>query len=181
MNIGILLGSFDPIHVGHLYMAIASLNLNLVDKVLFVPSVQNPIKPKSLDFGQRCTMVQLALDDLNNCYLSTIDYKNTAPYFTSNTLMMLKDKYPQDDLYIIIGLDIYDQIEGWHRGKWILDNFKFIVVDRDGYTSTRKPDILHSLNVSSTKIRTLIKENKQIDPLVPELVKNYIKQNKLYE
>ena len=97
MKVGILLGSFNPIHMGHLHMAASVLNAGLVDDVVFVPSVQNPWKEKySVDFRNRCFMISLAIDDMEHCSLSSIDYRNSEPYYSSNTLKMLKEDYPDD-------------------------------------------------------------------------------------
>ena len=96
MKVGILLGSFNPIHMGHLHMAASVLNAGLVDDVVFVPSVQNPWKEKySVDFRNRCFMISLAIDDMEHCSLSSIDYRNTEPYYSVNTLRMLQEEYPE--------------------------------------------------------------------------------------
>ena len=181
MKVGFLLGSFDPIHMGHLYMASSVLNVGLVDKVVFVPSVQNPWKENSTDFRNRCFMIQLAIDDMEHCSLSSIDYRNTEPYYSVNTLKMLKEEYPEDDLYVIVGVDIVNDIKNWHEGQWILDNFKLITISREGYLDAGIPDIRKTLNVSSTEIRELAREKKQIYPLVPKVISQYIKRFNLYK
>lgn len=181
MKVGFLLGSFDPIHMGHLYMASSVLNAGLVDEVVFVPSVQNPWKENSTDFRNRCFMIQLAIDDMEHCSLSSIDYRNTEPYYSVNTLKMLKEEYPEDDLYVIVGVDIINDIKNWHEGQWILDNFKLITIAREGYLDAGIPDIRKTLNVSSTEIRELSKEKKQIYPLVPKVISQYIKRFNLYK
>lgn len=181
MKVGFLLGSFDPIHMGHLYMASSTLNASLVDEVVFVPSVQNPWKENSTDFRNRCFMIQLAIDDMEHCSLSSIDYRNTEPYYSVNTLKMLKEEYPEDDLYIIVGVDIVNDIKNWHEGQWILDNFKLITIAREGYLDAGIPDIRKTLNVSSTEIRELAREKKQIYPLVPKVISQYIKRFNLYK
>lgn len=181
MKVGFLLGSFDPIHMGHLYMASSALNAGLVDEVVFVPSVQNPWKENSTDFRNRCFMIQLAIDDMEHCSLSSIDYRNTEPYYSVNTLKMLKEEYPEDALYVIVGVDIINDIKNWHEGQWILDNFKLITIAREGYLDAGIPDIRKTLNVSSTEIRELAKEKKQIYPLVPKVISQYIKRFNLYK
>lgn len=181
MKVGFLLGSFDPIHMGHLYMASSVLNAGLVDEVVFVPSVQNPWKENSTDFRNRCFMIQLAIDDMEHCSLSSIDYRNTEPYYSVNTLKMLKEEYPEDALYVIVGVDIINDIKNWHEGQWILDNFKLITIAREGYLDAGIPDIRKTLNVSSTEIRELAKEKKQIYPLVPKVISQYIKRFNLYK
>lgn len=173
MKIGFLLGSFDPIHMGHLYMATSVLNCNLVDKVVFVPSVQNPWKTESSDFRNRCFMIQLAIDDMEHCSMSSIDYRNSEPYYSVNTLKMLKEEYPEDELYLIVGSDVSDEIKNWHEGEWILDNFKIITILRHNGQG--------KLNISSTEIRVLIGEGKQIYPLVPKVISQYIKRYNLYK
>lgn len=182
MKVGILLGSFNPIHMGHLHMATSALNLELVDEVVFVPSVQNPWKDKySADFRNRCFMISLAIDDMEHCSLSSIDYRNTEPYYSANTLRLLKEEYPEDDLYLIVGLDIVNDIKNWNEGDWILDNFKLITVARNGYLDSGIPDIQKTLDISSTEIRELIKARKQIYPLVPKVISQYIKRYNLYK
>ena len=182
MKVGILLGSFNPIHMGHLHMAASALNAELVDEVVFVPSVQNPWKKKySADFRNRCFMISQAIDDMENCSLSSIDYRNSEPYYSSNTLKMLKEDYPDDELYLIVGSDIVKDIENWNEGQWILDNFKLIVVARNGCKNLDLIDIPKTLDVSSTEIRELVKEKKQIYPLVPKVIAQYIKRYNLYK
>lgn len=179
MKIGLLLGSFDPIHMGHLYMATSALNNHLVDKVIFIPSVLNPWKNQSTDFKYRCIMIQLAIESIDNCLLSMVDFNNKKPYYSYYTLNMLKDQYPNDELYIILGADIAQKVKEWYKGDWILENFKFILVARNGYDIP--VDINKTLDISSTEIRNLAKENKQLYPLVPEIVNRYIKQYSLYK
>lgn len=178
-KVAFLLGSFDPIHTGHLHMASASLNADLVDEVVFVPSVQNPWKENSSDFRNRCFMIQLAIDDMEHCSLSSIDYRNTEPYYSVNTLKMLKEEYPDDELFLIVGIDIVDDIKNWHEGQWILDNFKVITIARGGYVGIA--DISKALEISSTEVRELAKNKKQIYPLVPKVISQYIKRFNLYK
>ena len=182
MKIGILLGSFNPIHMGHLHMAASALNAGLVDEVVFVPSVQNPWKKTySADFRNRCFMISLAIDDMENCSLSSIDYRNTEPYYSANTLKMLKEEYPEDELLLIVGVDTVLQIRNWTDGDWILENFGIITVARNGYYEPGVVDIPKTLDVSSTEIRELVKEKKQIYPLVPKVIAQYIKRYNLYK
>ena len=181
MRIGILLGSFDPIHMGHLHMAVSALNADLVDKVVFVPSVQNPWKAKSSGFKNRCLMVQLAIDDMERCSISTADKRTEAPHYSCNTLQILKDEYPEDELCLIVGVDTAVSIKNWQSGDWILDNFRLITVARPGCDSTGIVDIPKALDISSTEIRELVKAKKQIYPLVPRIISQCIKRLGLYE
>ena len=180
MKVGILLGSFNPIHMGHLHMAASALNAELVDEVVFVPSVQNPWKKKySADFRNRCFMISLAIDDMEHCSLSSIDYRNTDPYYSVNTLKMLQEEYPEDEVYLIVGADAVNTIKDWHEGEWIFENFNLITIARQG--SEAEALIKKTINVSSTEIRELVKEKKQIYPLVPKVIAQYIKRYNLYK
>lgn len=179
-KIGILLGSFDPIHMGHLYMATSALNNSLVDEVVFVPSVQNPWKKNSSGFRNRCIMVQLAIDELENCQLSCIDRRTSAPHYTSNTLKLLQEQYPNNELYLIVGADVAPNIKDWYEGDWILENFKLITVSRPG-CENNNADIPMMFDISSSYIRDLVKDGKQVYPLVPKVVSQCIKRFGLYE
>lgn len=184
MKVGFLLGTFDPIHMGHLYMITSVLNDNLVDEVVVVPTMQNVWKEnKAVDFQHRCFMVQLAIEEINNCTLSSIDYRTPDPHYSYQTLQLLKEDYPNEELYLIVGADIADEIKNWKEGRWILDNFKLIVVNRDGIAFKTGVDgyISNTFNISSTMIRYLVKDGKQIYPLVPKAISQYIRRFNLYK
>lgn len=182
MRLGIILGSFDPIHIGHLNLAASALNLGLVDHVLFVPAYQNPWKEQSkADFWTRCFLTNLAIANMDNCGVSDIEAVTKAPHYSADTLKALQEEHPNDELFLIVGVDVAKQIRNWHDGAWILANVYLITVDRPGYESTAMVDITHTIDVSSTQIRNLAKQGKQLIPWVPELVAKYIKHMKLYE
>lgn len=180
-RIGFLLGSFDPVHIGHIYMATEALNNDLVDEVIFVPTFQNPWKNKSTDFHKRCLMLEMAITSLENCKISMIEQSLTAPYYSYNTLKALSKQYANDDLYLIVGADVVTEIPHWNNGSWILSNYRLITVRRDGYDYKAALDIPNTLNVSSTYIRDLYRKKKQVYPLVPKELDVYIKKYKIYE
>jgi nicotinate-nucleotide adenylyltransferase len=92
---------------------------------------------------------------------------------------MLQEEYPEDELYLIVGADIVNSIKDWHEGEWILENFNLITIARQG--SEVEAVIKKTINVSSTEIRTLISNGKQIYPLVPKVIAQYIKRYNLYK
>ena len=94
---------------------------------------------------------------------------------------MLKEEYPDDELFLIVGVDVAPQIGDWNEGDWILQNFGLITVARNGYEDTGIVDIPKTIDVSSTEIRELVKEKKQIYPLVPKVIAQYIKRYNLYK
>lgn len=91
MKVGFLLGTFDPIHMGHLYMITSALNDNLVDEVVVVPTMQNVWKDReATEFQHRCFMTQLAIDEIDNCTISSIDYYTPEPHYSYQTLQLFE-------------------------------------------------------------------------------------------
>ena len=176
--------TFDPIHMGHLYMITSALNDNLVDEVVVVPTMQNVWKDReATEFQHRCFMTQLAIDEIDNCTISSIDYYTPEPHYSYQTLQLLKEYYPNEELYLIVGADIVDDVANWKEGEWILENFKLIAVNRANSSFKAKVDgyISCTFDVSSTMIRYLVKDKKQIYPLVPKAISQYIHRFNLYK
>lgn len=180
-RIGILLGSFNPIHYGHLYMATSAITQGYVDKVLFVPSMQNPWKESyGVSFDFRCAMIHLATFSFApQIQLCRVDEKSTTPYFTYKTLKLLKNLYPDDKLCLLIGTDVVSTIKDWKNGHEILKEFEIISVGRPWYD--QNADIHLNMDVSSTKIRESIKNNESIYDYVPSVVSKFIESNNLYK
>lgn len=188
MKIGLLLGSFDPIHVGHVNMATLALNSGVVDRVVFVPTMQNVFKNNiPASFYYRCHMIYLAIQGMKDCEIASIDKFSTEPYYSYKTLTLLKEIYPEEELYLILGSDVVKEIHRWERADWILENFKIIAINRSGDNLIPSPEdkciysIDSNIEISSTLVRGLIKEGKEIIPLIPKAVKNYIETYGLYK
>lgn len=181
MRIGLLLGSFDPIHNGHIKMGESALEKGLVDKVFIVPTAQNPWKGESTKFIIRCAMIQRAIEAKVDFYMSPIELELEAPYYTYKTLQLLKEQYPEGEFKLIVGADVADSIKNWENGDWILQNFQLITVQRPGHNFNVQVDIEDSIDISSTQIRNLVKEGLPIDHLVHPGVEEIIKGAKLYK
>lgn len=185
-RIGILLGSFDPIHIGHIAMATTCLNEGLVDEVLFTPTMQNVFKErKATDFLHRCNMISSALLDLPKCKLNSIDCMISPPYYSYNTLKLIKEIYSEEELYLILGTDTLADFYKWHESKWIEDNYRIIEVTRGlPIYSTKGPEpfkqVHLDLSVSSTMVRNLLLQKKEVIPYLRQSVKDYIKYHNLY-
>ena len=168
MKIALYLGSFNPFHNGHLEVVKAALNDFKIDKVIIVPTMQNPWKKeKVLDIDKRYEIISDIIfsrrfDD--RVKISLIEKKLIPPYYSYATLHALKNKYCNDEVFVLCGEDTMEKIPDWMLGEQIIKDYNFLVVDRpkDG--------------ISSSDIRQRIKNNKLINGLVSDNVINLIKK-----
>lgn len=198
MKIGVLGGTFDPIHKGHLAIAEAAMKRLGLDEVYFVPSARTPLKESDtiLAAEHRVKMVRLAIAGYPYFKLSTIEIDRPGPSYTVDTIAQLRDSLGADnELYFIIGLDSLVQLPRWREVARIIQMCQLVAVPRPGYSLPDKdsleaviPGISQRLiildepkmDISATEIRQLAKRGESISHLVPEAVAEYIKKNKLY-
>jgi nicotinate-nucleotide adenylyltransferase len=189
-KIGLFFGSFNPITNAHIAIAEEVLKTGLVNYVWFIISPQNPDKKDLLDENIRLEMARLALFNKSQLYASDFEFALSKPSYTCDTLILLKDKNKtlNNEFYFICGTDVYESIHNWKGGEKILQENKFIVYNRGEDNSDKKifPDNVFLLNspkieISSTYIRNLIKENKSIKNLTPDIVVDFINKNNLYK
>lgn len=202
MKIGILGGTFDPIHNTHLYMAKEALKALNLDKVYIMPSFCPPHKntAKITSEYHRINMIKLAINGLEKIQYSDFEIKNRLSY-TADTLTALKNKYSSDEFYFIIGGDSISSFESWYHPEVILEKASIVVIRRmDETLNTLSETVKHIVskfqsvitdyhndvivlntdvsNVSSSFIRNHpIQECKD---MVPEGVYHYILENNLY-
>lgn len=199
-KIGILGGTFDPIHLGHLILAEKAKDICSLDEVWFMPAKTPPHKlgKRISEFSVRKTMIDLAIEEYSGFYCS--DFENTLEgnSYTFNTLEKLQSKYRDDEFYFIMGADSFYEIESWKNPDIILKIVKLIVASRDysneNLTLKKHFEYLKSkyeikgiyfldtmdIDISSTNIRELMKTGDNIDNYVPESVCRYIKEKKIY-
>lgn len=197
-KIGIMGGTFDPIHNGHLLLAEYARTHFQLDKILFIPTGNPPHKEKNyitLD-KHRYNMVLLAINSNENFILSTMEMDREGITYTIDTIKALKSMYEDTDLYFIMGSDSLLQIHKWKDYKKLLNSCKFIVAKRPGYNNNMVDRAIEELNtqfnssifsmeaslldISSSEIRERIKKGLSISYLVPRPVEIYIQKNKLY-
>ena len=189
MKIGLYFGSFNPIHIGHLIIAEHVISHCDVQQVWFIVSPQNPLKPSSslLNERHRLHLVQLAIDDNLKLKASNIEFKLPRPSYTIDTLIFLKEKYPDFLFSVILGSDSYSNLGKWKNSELLLKDYNFIVYVRPGSTQLDFPKISTTileaplLDISSTKIRSLIKNGKSIKYMVPEVVEIEIENQNFYK
>ena len=198
MNIGVMGGTFDPIHIGHLIVAEeARTRLNLVE-VLFVPAGQPWLKPSSpISVAEhRVQMVRLAIANKPYFKLSTMEIERPGPSYTVDTIAELQGQLGSEhELYFILGWDNLAQLPQWHEPSRLVKMCRLVAVPRVGYTvpdlkslEAAIPGLSQSvilldtpeIDISASGIRERITQGLSISGLVPEAVERYIRQHKLY-
>ncbi len=189
-NIGLYFGSFNPIHYGHLILANYVVENTPADRICFVISPHNPLKDKSLllDDKTRFDLVKLAIKENPLFFASDVEFSLPQPSYTINTLNFLKEKYPQNRYSVIMGGDNLENFDKWKDFDKILNDYDIYVYPREKtkHSTLESHTHIHLLtppkvNISSSYIRALIKENKSIRYLVPESVRKAITARSLYK
>jgi nicotinate-nucleotide adenylyltransferase len=190
-KLGIFGGQFDPPHLGHLIEAeFAAEELGL-DKLLFIPTGEHPLKsyPGMASAKDRFEMTRLAIEGNPVFELSDLEIKREGKSYTIDTLTQVKRLYPSKELYLLVGIDNAEIFSKWHRVDEILDACKVVVLSRmmnDEFVLNpallEKITILDSpiIEISSTEIREMVAEGNSIRYLVIESVREYIAGRKLY-
>lgn len=198
-KIGIIGGTFDPVHYGHLILAEQARDIIGLDLVIFIPAKTSPFKldQKSADGYHRYNMVKLAIE--NNRFFQCSDIELSGPNisYTIRTLDNIKKKYgPDSELHFICGIDAFLYIERWFDSKSILQQYFLIVGSRPGYKESELDSLsdrlsqlygaridkiyMPMINISSTDIKKRIINGRSIRYLLPAAVERYITQNNLY-
>lgn len=194
-KVGLIFGSFNPIHNAHIGIGELAIDSGLVDEVWFVIAKQNPFKDNyGVDFDDRERMIGIALMET---HLRGYKMKNVSVEKfllddkpkTYNTLNAIKieNSYQEVDYTIICGDDMYNQIPTWYNGQQLLDEYKFIVFGRDNDTPIVCENVKYLNtngleNISSTKIREMIKnDDDNVLNYINEYVLKYIKDFNIYK
>jgi nicotinate-nucleotide adenylyltransferase len=196
-RVGMLGGSFDPIHVGHLHIARQARQRLDLDLVVFVPAGQPPHKRTQglSDPERRYEMVRLALDGQPEFSVSRIDLDRPGPCYSVDTVRLLKERWgPGVRIYFLIGADSLADLPTWYRPRQLLELCQVVAVGRPGYHvdlaaleqrfAGAPPIVLLEsaplVDVSATQIRRLVGEGRSIAGLVPPAVAAYITAHGLY-
>lgn len=207
--IGILGGSFDPVHFGHLRLAMECIEAAGLEKVLFVPlNIPTHREPLIATAEQRKEMLSLAVKNNHQFEISDIELKRKEVSYTIDTLQVLREAYPNDSLCLIMGMDAFAHFDGWRQWQHIPELANMIITNRPdsshNVSNEKLNDLLRSrftddntelantpagkirtidipmLDISSTRIRQRIVQGKSIDYLLPDSVINYITIHKIY-
>lgn len=189
MKVGLYFGSFNPIHIGHLIIANHIANNTELDQVWFVVSPQNPLKGNNglLNKYHRKYLIDLAIDGEKKLKTSTIEFSLPIPSYTIDTLTYLKEKHPDYTFAVIMGSDSMQNISKWKNYEQLIKNYQLLVYERPGFKNENSfsSNIINIkaplLDISSTRIREMIKMGKSIKFLVPDFVKEEIERNHYYK
>ena len=187
-RIGILGGTFNPVHIGHLAMAQTALEQLKLDKVIFVPSNLPPHKASKevVSAMHRFKMVQLAVKGNPKFEVSSVEIKRSGKSYSIDTVKYFKKLYLKgDQIFFIIGEDTLKTLHSWKYIKELLKSVKFVSINRLGYQNTKSKVKtvsikMPALEVASSYIRQRLVSKKTVRYLIPDLVLKYIQKNKLY-
>ncbi len=200
-RIGILGGTFNPLHMGHLIMAEEVCKRHHLSKVIFIPAYIPPHKyvDDLTDAGHRYQMTKEAINKNDKLEVSDLEIKRKGRSYTIDTVQEILAHYGEEcEVFLIIGADSLNELELWKDIKRLSQLCHFVIVNRPGYStdaSTRLVELIGNNNIldmerlrieikpvgiSSTDIRKRINDGIEIKGLVPECVEAYIKEHGLY-
>ena len=197
MRLGLLGGTFDPVHRGHLALARAARDELGLDEVLFLPAGQPWRKAGQMIASNehRLAMLRRALEGEAAFHVSRLELERPGPSYTTDTLEALRDDHPEDELFFLLGEDALMDLPNWERPRRILELARLAVARRaDSSLETleeaerRLPGLgervvwlrMPAVAVSATEIRERVREGQPIGGLVPATVEEYIRKQGLY-
>lgn len=198
-KIGIMGGTFDPVHNGHLLLGRQAYAEYGLESVWFMPSGQPPHKRNQevSDGFHRCAMVKLAIEHEPSFRYSDFEFLRSGNTYTAQTMKLLKEAFPRHQFYYIIGADSLYELENWYHPEQVMTSVPFLVAGRE-YKNDHRPlqdqiaylessynariCLLHcqEMDISSAGIRQAVREGQSIEGLVPQPVREYIAAHNLY-
>ncbi len=187
MRLGVLGGTFDPVHIGHLVLAEAAREQLSLDRVIFIPAgIQWRKGGRKIAAAEhRAAMVALAIEGNPAFELSTVEIVRSGPSYTADTLEALHGLYKDAELFFIVGRDALADMPNWVRPERILELATVVVAERageaaggGGFEAVRVE--MPEMGVSATDIRERVAAGRTIRYLVPETVEAYIREHGLY-
>jgi nicotinate-nucleotide adenylyltransferase len=193
-RIGVLGGTFDPIHLGHLAAANSAMECAHLDRVLFVPSAQPPHRGAAQARPEdRLAMSKLAVDGDSHFEVSDVEIKRGGTSYTVDTLEELHRSFPDDDLFLILGWDAARLFSTWHEPEGVSALASFVIVDR-GKSQTVPSELkaiglaperlivchVRTPDISGSELRRAIATGESVAGKVPPAVERYIAAHNLY-
>lgn len=196
MRIGLLGGTFDPIHLGHLAAAATAAECAGLDEVLLVPAGRPPHRGEAIaSVEDRLAMCRLAVAELPGLSVWDWEARRSGPSYTVDTLEAFHDQRPADQPVLILGWDAARDLPRWRRPEDVLALADLVIVGRPGMSRPGQDDLRAACidprratlclaptpDVAATRIRSLVAAGKSLAGLVPAAVETYIRANRLYD
>lgn len=186
-RVGIFGGTFDPVHNGHLQIAASAMTELALDRILFIPNLQSPLKSArpSAPYSDRLAMLQLAVAGQAGYVVSEIEGRRGGISYMVDTLREIRDTNHDAELYLIVGADTLTEFHRWREYEEILAAAQLAYVDRPGSAPpttdyhARRITMLPN-DISSSNVRQRVREGLPVDHLVPVEVARYIADHSLY-
>jgi nicotinate-nucleotide adenylyltransferase len=194
-RIGVLGGTFDPIHAGHLAAASVAIACAYLDRVIFVPAAHPPHRPMAVAPAQdRLAMCRLATAGDARFDVSNLELDRAGPSYTVDTLLELRRLHPDGELFLILGWDAASLFPTWHRPDQVRAIASMVIVGRPGSEAPQQSDLRsagldgkgvvlclgRTPDVSASHIRRAVGAGESIAGIVPEAVERYITAHRLY-
>lgn len=183
-RIGLLGGTFDPIHNGHIAIAKTAIKQLKLDKLFLIPAGNPWQKSEFTDSKHRLEMVKRAASELEKVEVLDLEVSKSGPTYTYETLQALHNIHPDSEFILILGSDAVAGINTWKEPNLVKTLARIYVVQRSGdFTQDWHFDHIQmpQIDISSTLIREKVKKNESISDLVPKSVSEYISTNGLYK
>jgi len=197
LRVGVIGGTFDPIHMGHLIIAEEARTRLGLSRIVFIPAGRPPHKldQEIADPERRLEMIRLAVSGNAHFSVSRVDVDRSGPCYSLDTVRLLRDAWGIDvDIYFLIGTDSLVELPTWHQPQRLIRLCHVVVVGRPGYRADLDEldrllpgtasliQLLHTptLDISSTEIKRRVREGRSIRYLVPASVERYIYDHCLY-
>ena len=180
--IGLLGGSFNPIHNAHLMICEHLLAAEQADEVWLIPTAHHVFAKTLAPFEKRVAMCELAIESFGDrAKINTIEKDLPAPNYTVNTLEELHNRHPEYKFLFAVGSDILNEQHKWHRFERVRELARLVVLGREGQTKSGGSFSVVLPDISSTEIRRLVAAGKPISHLVPQAVEKYVLEEGLYK
>jgi nicotinate-nucleotide adenylyltransferase len=191
LKIGFLGGSFDPVHFGHLLAAQDAYEQHRLDRLVFVPAAQAPLKPQEMQSSaeDRVAMLRAAIDGDPRFEISEVELQRGGVSYTIDSVRQFRGLYPDDQLFWIIGGDQLPKMNLWKDAANLARLVEFILLDRPGNPVEQTPDIPglrvhhcdgHLIEISSSELRQRVRRGLALDYFCPQKVISHIKARNLY-
>jgi len=195
MRVGVVGGTFDPIHLGHIALAEAAADCAALDHVLLVPAAEPPHRPPAFaPAADRLAMSRIAAAGHPRLRVSDVELRRAGPSYTVDTLRELARERPGDELHLVLGWDAAREVSAWREPAAVMRLARLVVVPRPGHPPPRPGDLpaagidpartlicdVVTPDVESRDIRRMIERGESLAGLLDPAVEAYVRSHRLY-